>query len=99
VIQIVWEFRVAAGKEADFERHYGPEGTWVQLFRKAAAFIGTELLRDLDVAGRYLTIDRWEDLKSYDLFRDRFADEYSRIDHLLEALTQAETKLGIFDTV
>jgi quinol monooxygenase YgiN len=99
VIQIVWEFRVVVGKEADFERHYGPSGTWVQLFRKASEFIGTDLLRDPDVRGRYLTIDRWKDARSYDLFRERFAEDYKRVDREMEALTESETRVGVFEVV
>jgi hypothetical protein len=99
VIQIIWEFRVADGSEKDFERHYGPNGTWVQLFRRASEFIETELLADADVRGRYLTVDRWRDVKSYDLFRERFAAEYRRIDEQLEALTESEVRVGVFEVV
>jgi quinol monooxygenase YgiN len=99
MIEIVWQFQVVSGKEAEFERHYGPQGTWVQLFRRTPAFIGTALLRDRDVRGRYLTIDRWNDLATYDSFRDEFAAEYKQIDAKMESLTQSETKLGTFEAI
>jgi hypothetical protein len=99
VIEIIWEFRVLAGREQEFERHYGPNGTWVQLFRRASDFIGTDLLADADVRGRYLTVDRWKDLKAYDLFRERFAAEYKRIDEQMEALTESEVRVGVFEVV
>jgi quinol monooxygenase YgiN len=85
--------------EQEFERHYGPSGTWVQLFRKAPEFIGTNLLRDADVPGRYLTVDRWKDAKSYDLFREKFAAEYKRIDEQMEKLTESEKRVGVFEVV
>ena len=99
MVQIVWEFRVVAGKEEEFERHYGPEGTWVQLFRKGSAFLGTDLLRDREVRGRYLTVDRWKDLGSYEMFKSKFHDEYKRIDSQMEVLTEGETRVGVFDVV
>lgn len=99
MVEILWEFRVISGKEREFERHYGPEGTWVQLFRKSHAYLGTDLLRDQETEGRYLTIDRWSDTKAYDVFREEFAVEYKRIDAQTESLTQSETKLGIFEAV
>ena len=99
MVEIVWEFRVASEKKAEFERHYGPEGTWVQLFRRSPEFIGTELLRDREAPERYLTIDRWKSVASYDAFRDEFAEEYKRTDAEMESLTQSETKLGVFEAM
>ncbi len=87
------------GKEAEFERHYGPAGTWVQLFRRAKEFVRTDLLRDPEVRGRYLTIDCWTSLGAYHAFKQTFAAEYKMIDAQMEALTQSETKLGVFETV
>ncbi|HVZ15625.1 MAG TPA: antibiotic biosynthesis monooxygenase, partial [Terriglobales bacterium] len=71
MIEIVWEFEVAPGCERDFEKHYGPEGTWVDLFRRDPAFQGTSLLRDRETLARYITIDRWNDRRSYEAFRVR----------------------------
>lgn len=99
MIEILWEFHVIPGKESEFERHYGPQGTWVQLFRKAPEFVRTDLLRDPEVHGRYLTIDCWTDLRAYDAFKHNFATEYHAIDAQMEALTQSETKVGVFETV
>jgi len=99
MVEIVWEFHVIPGKEEEFERHYGPEGTWVQLFRKANEFIRTDLLRDPEVPGRYLTVDCWTDLGAYDRFKEDFAAEYKTIDEQMEALTQSETKVGVFEAV
>ena len=99
MVEIVWEFKVGLGKEAKFERHYGPEGTWVQLFQRSAAFQGTSLLRDKEVRGRYLTIDRWKNLESYEAFQEEYAAEYKRIDGEMEELTVWERKLGVFEAL
>ncbi len=33
----IWEFQVKPGIEAEFELHYGPEGTWPRRNRRLAA--------------------------------------------------------------
>lgn len=96
--EIVWEFEVAPGRVAEFDKHYGPEGTWVELFRQDSAFRGTSLLRDREKPTRFLTIDRWEDLESYEAFRVRYAKQYEQIDVKMESLTVSERRLGVFET-
>jgi hypothetical protein len=99
MIEIVWEFEVGPSCGKEFEKHYGPEGTWVELFRRDTAFQGTTLLRDREKRTRYVTIDRWNDLQSYEAFRARYAKEYQEIDGEMEALTVGERRVGIFDSV
>ena len=96
--EIVWEFEVAAGQVDEFEKHYGPRGTWVELFKRDGSFRGTSLLRDREKPARYLTIDRWEDLESYEAFRVQYAMEYQEIDTQTERLTLAEKRLGVFES-
>lgn len=95
----IWEFKVRAGSEAEFEHHYGPEGTWVQLFRRSDQFRGTWLLHDRHDPQRYLTLDHWTDEAAYKAFRSEFSDEYASIDEQTESLTESETPLGRFDAV
>lgn len=93
---IVWEFQVRPEQEAEFERVYGPEGAWARLFAGGEGFLGTELLRDVDDRGRYLTIDRWTSAAAFAAFRDRWADDYRDLDRRCAALTSRETALGAF---
>ena len=99
MIEIVWEFEIAPGSQQEFEKHYGPEGTWVELFRRDPAFQSTSLLRDREKPARYITIDRWQDLRSYEAFRVQFAKEYQLVDLQMETLTLSEKRLGVFDSV
>lgn len=92
----VWEFRVEAGRREEFERHYGPDGTWARLFRRADGYLGTLLLQDPADRSRYLTIDRWESRSAHRAFRARFAAEYEALDRQCEALTARETAIGEF---
>lgn len=97
MIHIVWEFHVDSTHQREFEQHYSPEGTWVELFRRDPAFQGTTLLRDRQSPERYVTIDCWNDVESYESFRSRHAKDYERIDLEMEKLTSGENRLGIFE--
>jgi len=92
----VWEFRVKPESIAEFERVYGPEGQWARLFRRSADYRGTQLLRDNERAGRYLTIDRWASHGALQRFKHEFAAEYAALDKECEQLTHSETLLGDF---
>jgi heme-degrading monooxygenase HmoA len=93
---IIWEFRARAGLEEEFERAYGPEGTWARLFAHGDGFIGIELLRDVGERGRYLTIDRWTSQAAFEAFRHRWGDAYRAQDQRCTGLRERETPLGSF---
>ena len=92
----VWEFLVASDCVAEFERHYGPNGTWASLFRRSPGYIETRLLADRSVPGRYITIDRWQDESSHAAFQSAFGAEYSALDAECAKLTAGETLVGVF---
>jgi heme-degrading monooxygenase HmoA len=95
----VWEFQVRPESIAEFERAYGPDGPWAQLFRRSSAYLGTELLRDTDRAGRYLTIDRWASRDAFQQFKQQYAGEYAALDRALEKLTEGEALVGDFEAI
>jgi len=41
---IVWEYTVRDGHEAEFEKTYGPNGDWEQLFKQGEGYLGTDLV-------------------------------------------------------
>lgn len=94
---IVWDFRVQAERQRHFEEIYGPDGAWVQLFRRGEGYLGSELVRDLEQTGRYLTMDFWKSRSAHERFRERFLAEYEAIDQQCEQLTEAEVKIGEFE--
>jgi len=97
VIYVLWEFTVSQNRLTDFERVYRSDGVWARLSRRDPAYRDTILIKDNAQSGRYLTIDVWEDRDSYLRFKDRFADDYKRIDKECEKLTSAERQIGIFE--
>jgi heme-degrading monooxygenase HmoA len=90
---------VSQDKEAEFQRIYGPEGEWAQLFRKGAGYSQTLLLKDLDVPETYVTVDLWESEAAYKTFKKDFAAEYEILDKLCENLTESEVQVGRYESL
>ena len=93
---VIWEFHVRPAKEEEFERVYGPEGDWAQLFRRAEGYIRSELLRDREVWGRYLVLDHWGSAAQYEAFHAAHAADYAALDQRCESLTLREVRVGAF---
>ena len=82
-----------------FERAYGPEGDWARFFRQGRGYIGTELLRDVEIRGRYLVVDRWESAEAYNEFAAANREEYvRRVDDTRFHYDQ-ELRFGTFESV
>ena len=96
---IIWEFYVATKSVARFEEVYGPDGTWAKFFASDQHYRGTELNRDINTAGRYLTLDFWSSRQAYLDFRKANEAEYVRLDKQCESLTERETELGSFERI
>lgn len=93
----VWEYAVKSGKLSAFEASYGPEGEWVQLFRRDPEYIRTVLLRDRQDPTRFITLDFWTSRDACEAFREKFESEFEALDGRCEALTHRETHVGDFD--
>ncbi|HEX2667469.1 MAG TPA: antibiotic biosynthesis monooxygenase family protein [Gammaproteobacteria bacterium] len=92
----VWEFLAAPGKVEEFKRLYGPEGDWVQLFRRAPGYIRSELHQDQANPQRFVTVDYWESQAAGDAFRKQFLHDYEDLDVRCEQYTVKERELGRF---
>lgn len=97
VFVYIWEYLVKAEKKTEFERIYGLDGEWVQLFNHGAGYLGTELHRDTSNNQRYLTVDYWISKEDRDNFREKFAEEFAMLDKQCESLTKQENFLGDFE--
>jgi heme-degrading monooxygenase HmoA len=93
---IVWEFRIKPRKRREFEKVYGLNGAWAEFFHSGKGYIRTELLRDLETPGRYLTIDLWTSRQAYLRFKKENRAEYQAIDQKCLSLTEDEVKIGEF---
>jgi heme-degrading monooxygenase HmoA len=95
---IVWEYRVKAACTAEFEKIYGNNGDWVELFQRESGYAGTELLHNEQDPQRYITIDRWTSQEAYDRFHVQHQDEYESLDIKCQGLTESEFLLGKWHT-
>jgi heme-degrading monooxygenase HmoA len=90
---VAWLYRPRPHAVDEFERAYGSEGPWAELFRRNTEYLGTELYRDGDT---YLVLDRWRSQDGLDRFQQAFGGEYAALSADTEGLYREETKLGAF---
>jgi heme-degrading monooxygenase HmoA len=93
----LWEFIVEPDHLDEFRRHYGHDGSWAALFRRATGYMGTLLLQDRSNPRRFITMDRWESPEAFGLFCGAFAKEYAELDARCDQLTEREVSLGEFN--
>lgn len=89
----LWEYEVPGDRAVAFTTAYAADGAWGKLFGRAAGFLGTELYRDTAWAGRFLTVDRWQNEEDWQSFLHAFGPAYESLDAQLEGLAIAERSL------
>lgn len=87
---ILWEFEVKPGSQERFQRVYGPQGDWVQLFSRDPRFRGSQLLRDPSRTHFYFTLDFWDSESAYQDFLNAHRASYLELDRATEAFTLKE---------
>jgi heme-degrading monooxygenase HmoA len=97
MIALVFSYEVHDGEE--FEGVYGPNGEWAKFFRQGQGYVGTELLRDVEAAGRYLVIDRWESAEAYNAFVAEWREQYMERVDATRFHYDSELRFGTFETV
>lgn len=93
----IWKFRPREGREQEFATAYDGEGVWAALFAKATGYCGSSLLKPAQPGGWWLTIDRWESLRDFEAFGQRFGTEYRALDAELEGVAGEEEFVGAFE--
>ena len=95
----MWEYHVKENMISEFERAYGQDGDWVKFFKKADGYIKTELHRDINNKGRYITIDYWSSKEACENYKEKFKNEFIKIDEACEESTLKEIPHGSFSMV
>ena len=93
---ILWRFRIDPTLRAKFERAFGPKGDWAKFFSASKDYLGTELLKDDERDGEYVTLDRWESENAFNVFIRDHEQDYDRLDRRCEALTLSESRIGAY---
>ena len=94
---VIWEFHVQAGVRDRFEEAYGSNGVWARLFESGVGYARTELIRDVDQTGRYITLDFWASREAFETFREANRGRYHALDKECEAFTESEKRIGEFE--
>ena len=97
MIAVVFSYEARDAEE--FERVYGPDGEWARFFSRGRGYIGTELLRDIEMRGRYLVIDRWESIDAYNTFATERRDDWMRRVDDTRYHFEQELRFGTFESV
>ena len=93
---ILWEYEVKPGREESFERVYGPQGAWVELFRRSPHYLSTQLLRDPFRSSVYFTLDFWDSGNTYQQFKLAYHADYELLDRDTSDFFVSERYLGSF---
>ena len=89
----VWRYDVAADVREEFEREYGPDGSWARLFAASPGFVGTSLYVDAGSSTSYLTVDRFVDEEAWRQFRTEHDAAYREVGERLRHLTTVQEEL------
>jgi len=92
----MWEFTAKPEAQTKFESLYGPDGEWVQLFRRSKAFLGTDFFRDRDAGNRYVTLDYFVSRAGFDDFLREFREEYEALNRRCDGVRSSEREIGVF---
>jgi heme-degrading monooxygenase HmoA len=95
--RIVWEYDAAPQHLEEFEDVYGPNGRWVEFFRRSPDYISTELFRCTSAPQRFVTLDTWRSRPAYESFRKTYSEQYAELDDWCRRLTAHERMLGMVD--
>ena len=83
----VWRYDVPTDRREEFEREYGPSGSWARLFAASPGFVATTLYADVESPTSYLTVDRFVDDDAWQRFRADHGGAYRELAKRLRHLT------------
>jgi len=92
----IWEYHVRPDRVDEFERLYGPQGEWIELFGRSTGYIRTELHRDRSQPNRFVTVDHRDSYDAWLDWRAGFASQFEELDRRGEQLTAEEWEVGQF---
>ncbi len=76
---------------------FGPEGIWARFLRQAEGFIATDMKQELPGDGRYRVRDFWTGHRGFEIFRERYSEEFSRFDQeILDGLVEKQQFVGAY---
>ncbi len=76
---------------------FGPDGIWSRFLRRAEGYIATETTRESASDGRYRVRDFWGWHRGFEIFRERFAEDFGGFDReVTEELVEKQEFVGAY---
>jgi hypothetical protein len=76
---------------------FGPNGIWSRFLRQAEGYIATEVKCESVSDGCYRVRDFWNGHRGFEIFRERFADFFGRLDRMIaKELVERQEFVGAY---
>jgi hypothetical protein len=76
---------------------FGPDGIWAQFLRRAEGYLATEVKCESTSDGRYRVRDFWDWHRGFEIFRERFAEDFGWFDReITAALVEKQEFVGAY---
>lgn len=96
---VIWQYKIKPEHRDEFEREYGPQGSWAVLFSRSKDYTGSYLHVSEEVPDSYLLIDTWNSKTAYEAFKKTFSAEYDSLSRQFEPFYETEDRIGTFTRV
>jgi hypothetical protein len=76
---------------------FGPDGIWARFLKQAEGFVATDVKCEWVEEGRYRVRDFWSGHRGFEIFRERFSEDFTRFDRqVLEELAEKQEFVGAY---
>ena len=96
---IIWKYKIKAEFEDIFEKEYGTNGAWYNLFEESEDYRGSILYKSQEEVNSYFLMDTWTTKESYEAFKKSCDEIYRKLSSQFEYLYETEEKIGTFNSL
>jgi hypothetical protein len=76
---------------------FGRDGIWARFLRQAESYIATDVKDESVGDGRYRVRDFWRGHRGFEVFRERFSEDFAEFDRqIVEGLIEQQKFVGAY---
>ena len=76
---------------------FGHNGLWARFLKRSESYMVTELNCESTVEGRYRVRDFWNWHRGFEIFRERFSEDFAEFDRqMVEELVEKQEFVGAY---
>jgi hypothetical protein len=76
---------------------FGWDGIWARFLRRAEVYLVTEVKCESVSDGRYRVRDIWRGHRGFEIFRERFSEDFARFDRqIVDELIEKQELVGAY---